>query len=94
MRLARRFNKWIARAGGFFWLPCPICGDHFGGHELHHSKSIQVLLDDGYSQRCVCYKPDCIYEAGAMSVKSGQAGMIGYQDLSSGPKYREYGDLS
>lgn len=23
----------IARAGGYFWLPCPLCGVDFGGHE-------------------------------------------------------------
>jgi hypothetical protein len=22
-----------ARAGGYFWLPCPLCGVHFGGQE-------------------------------------------------------------
>ena len=29
--------KWIqhlkATLLGYFWLPCPICGEHFGGHE-------------------------------------------------------------
>lgn len=25
-----RFYAWL---GGYFWLPCPVCGKHFGGHE-------------------------------------------------------------
>lgn len=24
----------FARAHGYFWLPCPLCGIHFGGHEI------------------------------------------------------------
>lgn len=23
----------IATLGGYFWLPCPSCGEPFGGHE-------------------------------------------------------------
>lgn len=33
-RLPRR---WLAHLraiiGGYFWLPCPVCGQMFGGHE-------------------------------------------------------------
>lgn len=25
----------IAILGGYFWLPCPGCGEKFGGHEEH-----------------------------------------------------------
>jgi len=21
--------------GGYYWLPCPLCGEMFGGHEKH-----------------------------------------------------------
>lgn len=30
MRIA---HKIYARMFGYFWLPCPVCGKHFGGHE-------------------------------------------------------------
>lgn len=30
MTLLRWFR---AKAGGYFWLPCPNCGRPFGGHE-------------------------------------------------------------
>ncbi|SDH70288.1 hypothetical protein SAMN05421505_120136 [Sinosporangium album] len=29
----RRFHHAYATARGFFWLPCPLCGHEFGGHE-------------------------------------------------------------
>lgn len=29
----RKVNEWYARAHGYFWLPCPVCGEKFGGHE-------------------------------------------------------------
>ncbi len=33
MRRFRRLNRVWAFLLGFFWLPCPICGEMFGGHE-------------------------------------------------------------
>jgi hypothetical protein len=32
-RVLRR-ERLKAQAGGYFWLPCPICGGEFGGHEM------------------------------------------------------------
>jgi hypothetical protein len=33
--------RWVqhirAILGGYFWLPCPMCGKPFGGHEAHGS---------------------------------------------------------
>lgn len=29
----RSWHEWYARTNGWFWLPCPLCGEHFGGHE-------------------------------------------------------------
>lgn len=31
MRLLNRIYAWLF---GYFWLPCPACGDMFGGHEV------------------------------------------------------------
>lgn len=30
MRQLQRLYAW---AFGYFWLPCPLCGEPFGGHE-------------------------------------------------------------
>ena len=29
----RFLNKIYANIMGYFWIPCPVCGKHFGGHE-------------------------------------------------------------
>ena len=29
----RSIAKAYARMFGYFWLPCPLCGQEFGGHE-------------------------------------------------------------
>lgn len=37
-RGVRRGPRWwhrlYARLAGYFWLPCPVCGRMFGGHEI------------------------------------------------------------
>ena len=33
MRYPRFLHKLYANINGYFWLPCPICGEMFGGHE-------------------------------------------------------------
>ena len=30
---SRKLNEVYANLLGYFWLPCPICGQEFGGHE-------------------------------------------------------------
>jgi hypothetical protein len=32
-RRFRRLNQVYAFLASYFWLPCPICGEMFGGHE-------------------------------------------------------------
>lgn len=29
----REFHERFAKAHGYFWVKCPSCGHHFGGHE-------------------------------------------------------------
>jgi hypothetical protein len=41
---------------GYFWLPCPICGHYFGGHEIGGS----LMISHGMGQ-CVC--KSCVAEA-------------------------------
>jgi len=33
VRLPRWLHRWYANHYGYFWLPCPLCGEPFGGHE-------------------------------------------------------------
>ena len=32
-RYPRSLNRLYAAVYGYFWLPCPLCGTYFGGHE-------------------------------------------------------------
>jgi len=43
---------------GYFWIPCPICGEMFGGHEARHTSSLWVKP---YHGKAVCAK--CSAEA-------------------------------
>ena len=45
-RLSRIWVRGRAALGGYFWLPCPVCGDPFGGHELGGG---DLLLEQGHS---------------------------------------------
>jgi len=68
----RWFERLVAWAGGYFWLPCPVCGEMFGGHEIAHVCTGALVSDDGHAH-CVCPKPECSYEAGARNAIAGHA---------------------
>jgi hypothetical protein len=34
MKRPRWLQRMYARLNGYFWLPCPYCGQEFGGHEV------------------------------------------------------------
>jgi hypothetical protein len=36
----RSWHEWYAHAYGWFWLPCPLCAEYFGGHEWVHGPGI------------------------------------------------------
>lgn len=55
----KRFLKKIyARAMGYFWLPCPVCGEHFGGFEIGNGR---VTMPNG-TRQCTC--KNCDFDAG------------------------------
>jgi len=61
LRARRRYRpRWLnwlrALVGGYFWLPCPMCGKSFGGHEW--TVSLHSSWGDGEG---VC--PMCAEEA-------------------------------
>lgn len=33
IRAPEWWRRWRARVRGYFWLPCPICGQMFAGYE-------------------------------------------------------------
>lgn len=69
--MKRAAARAIARAGGYFWLPCPVCGEEFGGHEwrsVHgHESSIPDLdlpnTSTGICQGCTAKGIGCYAHA-------------------------------
>ena len=59
----RLYNNFRALVGGYFWLPCPLCGQKFGGHEIlqtrEHANNVPITEPDQpyVSKRVIC--PDC-----------------------------------
>lgn len=55
-RRPRWLHRWYANWAEYFWLPCPICGEDFGGHEL-----ITMWWKTRGSGVGIC--PNCVEEA-------------------------------
>jgi len=49
--LPRCFHEAYADLFGYFWLPCPYCGEPFGGHEIGNKQLVTM------NHYCLC--PDC-----------------------------------
>lgn len=55
-KLPRFIHKMWAKLFNYFWLPCPICGRTFGGHE---SKQNNILWFDKGKGKGFCNDPEC-----------------------------------
>ncbi len=75
----RRQPRWvqriIAQAGHYFWLPCPICGEDFGGHEW--AGTLRIGGGQGIG---VC--ANCVERAAELSVSAGEIGALFHLDLT------------
>jgi len=49
----------------YFWLPCPLCGQMFGGHEWLKGNTLMQSLNTGTG---VC--PDCGEKAKKLNLKN------------------------
>ena len=55
MKLSRKINRWWAKSFGYFWLPCPLCGECFGGHEIKKRElTVFVTASDEWVGKVVC----------------------------------------
>ncbi len=52
--MSRDWNRDYAHRHGYFWLPCPICGKYFGGHEWFHGNTVWVdeIHGEGVCPKC------------------------------------------
>lgn len=56
----RTAHHWWARRRGFFWLPCPLCGLKFGGHERDYLTKLPGSVPDPINPPCyVVICPPC-----------------------------------
>jgi hypothetical protein len=53
----RTMNRLFAAVAGYFWMPCPLCDQYFGGHEWRdiNGRSSVVHAEVGHVGIC----PDC-----------------------------------
>lgn len=53
----RTLNKLYAKTFGYFWLPCPNCGQYCGGHEWKDGHSIEYRTKPGETGTCADCPP-------------------------------------
>ena len=57
MKLPRWVHRLWASYSGYLWLPCPLCGKMFGGHEWEWDKpNCDIMISWSHGQG-VC--PNC-----------------------------------
>lgn len=49
-RWLQRFWAWL---NSYFWLPCPLCGEYFGGHEWAGTLQLDASRGKGVCVNCV-----------------------------------------
>lgn len=57
MNTNREAERQFANRNSYFWLPCPLCGEEFGGHEKSF-EGVPINGDPNHRQM-VCPKPEC-----------------------------------
>lgn len=67
MRLLHKIYAWFF---GYFWLPCPVCGKEFGGHEVANKHTSALVCENGHAYG-VCPNPKCSEEARARNHAAG-----------------------
>lgn len=70
--IPRFVHRLYAHALGYFWQPCPICGNHFGGHEYVSGGSVIYSQGEAWTAaHTICHRPMCHYYAGILNVTNG-----------------------
>ena len=70
-RLKRAIARFRALLGGYFWRPCPVCGEPFGGHEMGANvvRPVGVLIGERNRYLPVCRRPACNSIAGFLEAR-------------------------
>ena len=69
-KFIRMIHRLYANALGYFWIPCPLCGKYFGGHELDPRLHVGIMTSAVGILKGVCKscakKTLAKYQPGAM----------------------------
>ena len=65
MKLLRFLHHCYASLFGYFWLPCPLCDEYFGGHEWLDDNSLWINYGEAEG---VC--PNCGEKARELNKKN------------------------
>jgi hypothetical protein len=76
----RSWHEWYAKTFGYFWLPCPLCGEEFGGHEWMTESDLIASIPDPESGpgAAVGICPTCT-EAGKGVATTTVVGELGHE---------------
>ena len=67
----RILHRLYAAIFGYFWLPCPVCGKKFGGHEWDFgTEALAVEEADGWHAYGVC-SDSCSLKAAQINDANG-----------------------
>jgi hypothetical protein len=58
----RHLERDYAQRNGYFWLPCSLCGQEYGGHEWIHTPGVLSSIRDAHDPtlgHAIC--PDCTH---------------------------------
>ena len=70
--IPRWCHRLYAHLFGYFWLPCPMCGSYFGGHEGPWVGRESLMVDTQTSQVC-CPDRRCSVNAAKLNtLKTGR----------------------
>ena len=61
--LNRVANRIYAIARGYYWLPCPVCGRMYGGHESNLKHEGVYKQHWGGTSIAICGDPACAKQA-------------------------------
>ncbi len=70
----RKLNQAFAYAFGFFWKPCPLCNQEFGGHEWRDTSDRGIIYTSASGGKGIC--PDWAKSGVALEInRNFQAGL-------------------
>lgn len=62
-----------ANRNGYFWLPCPVCGEYYGGQEKSSGGIITEIHEGWTLDHGVCPNPKCAAKADKINLNTLRA---------------------